>query len=242
MKLSDITSKEFEKKRTGVDIVVIPVGSLEAHGKHLPLGTDIFAPRLICERIEKEMGESVFVAPEIPYGQSDALSVYPGTVTVPSEVMAEYVYFVGKSFYNQGLKKIVLINGHGGNVVALRLAAEKLSRAGAAVVLVNWWMDFMEDILKITKTRGHAGEDETSAMMYYNESLVDMGELYVNNHQSRYRVFFKDSGYVNLKYAVTGDPREASREKGQAIFEMLDEKMKDLIAFMQSEEYLVNDE
>jgi creatinine amidohydrolase len=100
----------------------------------------------------------------------------------------------------------------------------------------------MEDILKITKTRGHAGEDETSAMMYYNESLVDMSDLYKNNHRSKYRVYFKDSGFVDLKYAITGDPAEASRQKGELIFDMLEEKMCELVDFMENETYLVNNE
>lgn len=242
MKLSDITAKKFENEEKNIDIVVLPIGSLEAHGQHLPLGTDIFAPDLICDRIEKRMGGRVWIAPGIPYGQSDSLSVYPGTVTIPSEVMAEYVFYVGKSFYDQGVKKIILMNGHGGNIVSLRLAAEKLSRIGAVAVVVNWWMDYLDDILAITKTRGHAGEDETSAMMYYNEDLVDMSTLHTNLHRSKYRVYFKESGFVDLKHAVTGDPTEASKEKGQKIFDMLEEKMCDLITFMENEEYLVNND
>ncbi len=242
MRLSDITSKKFEDERKNMDIVVIPVGSLEAHGQHLPLGTDIFAPGLICDRIEKRMGDRVWIAPGISYGQSDSLSVYPGTITIPSEVMAEYVFYVGKSFYDQGVKKIILMNGHGGNVVALRLAAEKLSRIGAVAVVVNWWMDYLDDILTITKTRGHAGEDESSAMMYYNEDLVDMSTLFTNLHKSKYRVYFKDAGFVDLKHAITGDPTEASREKGEKIFDMLEGKMCELISFMENEEYLINND
>lgn len=238
MKMINETSEKFSKNLEKSEVVIVPIGSLEAHGKHLPLGTDIFSPRMICERLENTIGEKIWIAPEVPYGQSDYLAVYPGTVTIPSEVMAEYLFHVGKSLFNNGLTKIIFMNGHGGNLVALKLAAEKLARIDATVVIVNWWLDYSKEILDITETQGHAGEDETSAILYYDEKLVEMNNLNINPYKPLYKVYFKERGHVVLKHAITGDPTHASKEKGEKIFDMLEDKLIDLIKYLSNEEYL----
>lgn len=238
MKMIDVTSRKFGDDSNKVNIVIVPIGSLEAHGMHLPLGTDIFSPRVICEKLEKKIGDKIWIAPEIPYGQSDYLAVYPGTITIPSDVMAEYVYHVGKSLYDNGLTKIIFLNGHGGNVIALNLAVEKLVRINATAIVVNWWMDYAKEILEITETQGHAGEDESSVMLYYNEKLVDMNDLNTNLYKPEYRVFFPGRGEVVLKHAITGDPTNATKEKGEKIFDMLENRLVDLVEYLENEEYL----
>lgn len=73
------------------------------------------------------------------------------------------------------------MNGHGGNINALNLASEKLVNLGADVMVINWWLDFSRDILTVTEGQGHAGEDETSAILYYDETLVHMDKAMKNN-------------------------------------------------------------
>ncbi|WP_432664279.1 creatininase family protein [Wukongibacter baidiensis] len=237
MRIEKYTSKDFKDSIDKSNIIIIPIGSLEAHGDHMPLGTDIFAPRMFCEGVEERIGEKVWIAPEIPYGQSNDLSVYPGTVTVPSTVFAEYLFHVGKSFYDNGLIKIVFMNGHGGNITALNLAAEKLAAIGATVIIINWWMDFLEEILKITETRGHGGEDETSAMLYYDEKLVKMDRVKVNRNKPLFRVYFKDRGKILMKHGITGDPTNATKEKGQKIFDVVKKKIVERIELLIEDKY-----
>lgn len=239
MYVVNYTSDDFKKNLDKSDVVIIPIGSVEAHGHHLPLGTDVFAPRLFCERINKKIGDKVWIAPEISYGQSYDLSIYPGTVTMPSEVMAEYVYYVGRSFYDNGLTKIIFLNGHGGNITALGLAAEKLMKLGAAVMIINWWMDFSKEILTITEGQGHAGEDETSAILFYNEELVQMDKTAKNEYRPLHRVYFKERGKTVFKHALTGDGTKASTEKGKKIFELLEDKIIDKVQYMKDQKYLL---
>lgn len=237
MYIVNYTSDDFKEISKEVNTVIIPIGSVEAHGHHLPLGTDIFSPRLFCENIDKTIGNKVWIAPEIPYGQSYDLSIYPGTVTVPSNVMAEYLFYVCKSFYDNGLKNIVFLNGHGGNITALGLAAEKLVPLGAVVLTINWWLDFSADILKITEGQGHGGEDETSAILYYNESLVKMDKACRNDNKMLYPVRFKDRGRIVFENAITGDGTLGTREKGEKIFEVVEKKIVERIELMQQEKY-----
>jgi len=237
MYIIEYTCDDFKMSSENVNTIIIPIGSLEAHGHHLPLGTDIFSPRLFCEKVNEKIGYKIWIAPEIPYGQSYDLSMYPGTVTMPSEVMAEYVYHVGKSFYENGLKNIIFFNGHGGNITALSLAAEKLVPLGAVVMTINWWLDFSSDILTITEGQGHAGEDETSAVLYYKEELVQMDKVMKNPINQVIPVRFKDRGKTIFKDALTGDATLATKEKGEQIFNLLEDKIIDRIEVMQHGKY-----
>ncbi|MGB9780469.1 MAG: creatininase family protein [Caldanaerobacter sp.] len=235
MYIVDYTSDDFQKNLKKSDIVIVPVGSVEAHGQHLPLGTDIFSPRLFCKMIEEKIGDYVWIAPEIPYGQSYDLSVYPGTIHVPSEVLAEYVYAVGKSLYENGLKKLIFLNGHGGNITALNLASEKLVQLGMTVLTINWWLDFSKEILTITEGQGHAGEDETSAILYYDERLVKMEKATKNIKKPIYRVYFKDRGKTLYENAMSGDATLATKEKGEKIFKLVTEKIIEVIMNVKNE-------
>ena len=237
MYIVDYTSDDFKEICNKVNTVIIPIGSVEAHGHHLPLGTDIFSPRLFCKEINEKIGDRIWIAPEIPYGQSYDLSIYPGTVTVPSQVMAEYLFYVCKSFYNNGLKNIVFLNGHGGNITALSLAAEKLVDLGAVVMTINWWLDFSEDILTVTEGQGHGGEDETSAVLYYNEKLVQMEKATKNFNKQLYPVKFKDRGKTIFRDAITGDATLATKEKGEKIFNLLESRIIDRVNLMEKGKY-----
>lgn len=237
MYVVNFTSDDFNKSLAKSDIVVVPIGSVEAHGHHLPLGTDIFSPRLFCEKIENKIGDQVWIAPEVPYGQSYDLTVYPGTINIPSEVFGEYCYWIGKGFYENGMKKLIFLNGHGGNIVGLGLAAEKLAKIGLDVMIINWWLDFSKEILTITEGQGHGGEDETSAILYYDETLVQMDKATKNSNRPLLRIRFKDSAKVFYKDALSGDATLASKEKGEKIFELITEKIIEVIQIVKSGVY-----
>lgn len=143
----------------------------------------------------------------------------------------------GKSFYENGLKNIIFLNGHGGNITALSLAAEKLVPLGAAVMTINWWLDFSGDILTITEGQGHAGEDETSAILYYNYELVQMDKAMKNPNKQIIPVRFADRGKTIFENALSGDATLATVEKGKRIFELLEEKIIERIKIMQQDMY-----
>lgn len=241
MYLVNYTSDSFNENLYKSDLVIIPVGSVEAHGHHLPLGTDIFSPRLFCKMIEERISSEVWIAPEIPYGQSFDLSLYPGTINIPSEVFSQYVYHIGKSMYENGLKKLVLLNGHGGNVNGLNLACEKLMMLGMEALIINWWLDYSKEILTVTGGQGHAGEDETSAVLYYDEKLVNMKKASKNNRKPVLKVYFKDRGMEFMKDAMTGDAYPATREKGEKIFDLLTGKIIDTIHCFRSGVYFTTE-
>ena len=238
MYLKNCTSDDFAKLTREIDTVIIPVGSVEAHGHHCPLGTDIFSPKVLCKKINEKIGDQVWIAPGIHYGVSFELAAYPGNVTMPSDVMAEYAFWIGKSFKKTGVKNIVFLNGHGGNMTALDLAAEKIvNGCGATVLNVSWWLDFSKDILTICSSQGHAGEDETSCMLAYDETLVQMEKATKNLKKETCKVQYPERGEQFFTDAITGDGTLASKEKGEKVFEIVSDGIIEKIKLLKQRKF-----
>jgi creatinine amidohydrolase len=151
--------KVFEEN----NMAILPVGSTEQHGPHNPLGTD----HIIAAKMAFEVGErtGILVLPVIPVGVSDHHRQFPGTLWVPPEVFRDYVKAVTLAAASHGVKKFLVINGHGGNTSSLMEIAGKLRREHGVFVAVASAFPPMD---------GHAGEGETSANLYFHGHLVRM--------------------------------------------------------------------
>ena len=233
MRLEELTWPEFNTVKEKVGAVILPVGSVEAHGRHLPLGTDVFAPVEIANRVEKklkEKGVEVLVAPPVWYGHTFTLNVYPGTINVSADALKAYVAEILREFAREGLKRLVLLNGHGGNHSPLLLAAEEVAEEfDVEVWLINWWLDFREEILEVCSSQGHAGEDETSVILAIKPELVKMEEARGKKRTRKVRVIRRDIGFKLFPDGVNADPRKASAEKGEEILDMVSERIARLL-------------
>ncbi|MCY0880832.1 MAG: creatininase family protein, partial [Firmicutes bacterium] len=204
-----MTSKAFQEQVIGkVRTALLPIGTIEAHGQHCPLYADVAAPVELVRRLENANPDRVIALPAIPFGSSWDLQDWPGTLSVSAETLAAYVGEVVQSMARWGIRNVVLMNGHGGNAASLQLAMNHIADAGMRVVLVNWWADYRSDILNITETTGHAGEDETSVMIALDPSGVKMEDATYNPYQPRFR--FKEAAARGklLHNATTGDSRK----------------------------------
>ncbi len=233
MYLADLTSDDYAEALKKADTLIIPVGAVEAHGHHCPLGTDIFCPDVILRRLDELMGDSIFIAPAVPFGVCYDLYAYPGTATVPSDVLGEYLFYAAKCYVDRGIKNIVFMNGHGGNTAAIGLAGEKLvEQAGAVVFNISWWLDYRAEILSVCEGQGHAGEDETSVAMAYCEALVQMDKACVNWKKPLFPVRYPERGRVLYENAISGDATKASKEKGDLIAEKIAAKIASQLKLM----------
>ena len=231
--LDRLSTLKFREHAQLIDTVVLPVGSVEAHGYHCPLGTDNMIPAAILQQVEAMAGKRLFIAPAIPYGHTWELSVYPGTINVSAGAFSGYVSAVGQEFVRWGLKNVVILNGHGGNIGALTTAAEAIAeaagpRGGGRCGAINWWIDFSQEILTVCETQGHAGEDETSVLRAIDDGLVDMKQASNNTYKPVFR--YKETGIGNRLFAMaqTGDARTASAEKGQKILGLVARRVVEL--------------
>lgn len=80
--MANLTMSSFQEISKEIDTVLIPIGMIEAHGPHCSLATDILIPREFCRRLDKVIGDSILIAPEIPYGHSWGLALFPSTIDV----------------------------------------------------------------------------------------------------------------------------------------------------------------
>ena len=220
----------FEKP----DLVIIPIGSIERHGNHLPLGTDTIIAQAVSEMVAEklaEKGKVVALLPPIWYGYTWSLRHMDGTVSVDPKVLASYIEEIVVTLANPRFSRILFINGHGGNKEVLEIAVkEALSRLGPGIRLgfVNWW-DFLskEDYEKLFGTLPmHACEIETSIMMALNEKYVDLEAVEGKVEPSKRKVL-KAVGEVRRTFAFgyLGDPKRADKEKGKLLLERVAERL-----------------
>ena len=139
MRLSKITWPTAERYFKENDMVILPIGSTECHGRHMPLGTDTLIPDKILDLIE-EKNDNILIAPMIPYGACQSLADYPGTINIDSDVLYQYVYQIVDGLYKHGARKILVLNGHGGNIKTIERIGLEFDKKGAMVVMLNWWL------------------------------------------------------------------------------------------------------
>ena len=138
MRIADLNWLQAEEYLTRDDRIVLPLGSTEQHA-YLSLATD----NLLAERVAVEAAEplGVPVLPVLPYGVAPAFVAYPGTVSLPVRTLLTVVRDVLDALYAQGFRRVLVVNGHGGNTPARTVAQEwAAERAGAQAIHHDWWM------------------------------------------------------------------------------------------------------
>jgi len=162
----------------GFKTVLLPVGTIEAHGPHLPLGTDALIPISLAERLAGEI--KALIAPPIYYGVTRSLLAHPGSIRVRPRVFEWLIYDVLRWLSFTGFEVAVILNGHGGSeqMRALRDASFRAWKdCGLKVIIVNWWIlarSLTERVLGVEG--GHGGADETSMIYAIRPDLVNEEE------------------------------------------------------------------
>jgi creatinine amidohydrolase len=175
----DLTMPGLEALRQQTQTVILPVGSLEEHGPHLPLGTDTFHALEVARRVAQL--RPVVVAPPLFYGMCRSTREHPGTVSISGDALRALLLSVGREFCRQGWHNLVFISGHAGgtHISAMVEAGEGLlaELPEVKVAVVNL-LELLREVLSgqpdLVHTRGdsHAGEVETAIMMAAYPHLV----------------------------------------------------------------------
>lgn len=169
MRLARINWKQAEQYFKTHDIAILSVGSIECHGMHNPLGTDTLIPGKILDLMEEKT--DVLICPTLPYGDCDWHLDWPGAVSIGSDLLQETIERICKCLYKWGVRRFLIINGHGGNTHALEKAACHMDQLGAVTVVANWWS--MAGELNPAWKGGHGAGEETAAVLAIDPSLVD---------------------------------------------------------------------
>jgi creatinine amidohydrolase/Fe(II)-dependent formamide hydrolase-like protein len=238
--LTWVDVKEFLSKH---DVAIIPVGSCEQHGPHLPLDTDAYdAFWLSLKAAEK--AQCALVAPPIYYGVSLHHMDFPGTVTLSSNTLEQLAYEAAYSLTKHEFRKILFENGHGGNTHALEAAAQRVkmdTNAFVAIDTVSLIPDFIEKHIE-TLHDAHAGEFETSTTLANRENHVvkeRIKKAEIKLPESKYvKIGLKETGpKVSWSFrtkelsetGVIGDPTKASKEKGELAWKLAIERLAELL-------------
>ena len=234
---ADLTSIELEGIIKNNPVILLPVGQVEEHGPHLPVGCDTF----IGERIAKAVAEKasaefpILVMPAIWTGYSPKkMSKWAGTLRIRTRVVMDLVYDVLSSLCQMGFKRIVLLNIHGQHGGILEVAVREIAdQYNVYCAITNPFVFSVEKFAKIRKSDlggvGHACEWETSLIQYlgYNIDMkkatnVDKmnykSEFYEADGMGKKMVFISLWGIHKSKSGCFGDPTVSSAETGKEIF------------------------
>lgn len=244
--LAELTWPEAKKRFSEVDVALLPVGAIEQHGPHLPLDTDSFDADYFARQVAARCSDpKPIVLPLIPYGVSYHHDEFSGTISVGNETLSRFVYDVGMSAARHGIKKLVIVNGHGGNSPTLNFAAQMINRDAHILVAVDSGetSDVDIDAMIDTPNDVHAGEIETSTTLAIRPHLVQMdkAEKSVPSFSSRYLNFTSQRGISWYAYThrisangTMGDPTKANAEKGKKMWEIMIEHLVNLVEDLKS--------
>jgi creatinine amidohydrolase len=228
-------SFDVKEKIEKSKVAILPIGAVEAHGPHLPLGTDNFLAERLSERVAEKTG--AFVLPTMPYGQVWSLKNFPGSINISNESLISFLYDMGVSLYEQGFRVFVMINGHLGNAVALKEAARKLySQFPDYKILYLFYPGVKKVTEEVREAKSahasyfHACEIETSYMLYLAEEYVDMTKAITDIPNIPMSADATPTPWEEFtSSAVLGDAKIATKEKGEKIIEVAIENMVKLI-------------
>jgi creatinine amidohydrolase len=180
--LADLSWPEIRDVRDGVDLVLIPVGSNEQHGPNLAVKMDIASCAEFCRRASAIMYPRVAVAPAVPWGVSFHHMNFPGTITLSTETFIQVLVEIIASLQHHGFERFLIVNGHGGNIAAMNVAAVRASEeldvgfVGACSYFSFPDRSIAEKYVKSPIT-GHACEVETSRAMELVPEIVKHNTL-----------------------------------------------------------------
>ena len=238
---------------SGNDVALLPVGAVEQHGPHMPMGHDAFAAQNICADAARRAG--VLAYPTLWYGWSHHHMALPGTVTLRPTTLTAIVTDILKSMLYHGFSRAIVVNGHRrANLPPIEIAVNELRhQTGAALAVVDVGIVAFDRVAEIRTSPpggvGHADEMETSHALYMNPDLVHLeyAETRMTNPEPQWltghhtsdpaveapRFYFpktveearKDAGDAGN----TGDPSAATAEKGRAFHEAVVERLVGII-------------
>ncbi|MCL6621345.1 MAG: creatininase family protein [Syntrophobacterales bacterium] len=231
---ADLTMPAWAEWRQKAPTVLLPVGSVEEHGPHLPLGTDAFHALELARRVAER--RPVLVAPPLYYGLCRSTSEHPGTLSLSSLTLRAVILDLGREFHRQGLRRLLILSGHAGgtHMAMLTDAGEALlgEFPELRVAVVNI-LDLLREVLaarpELVATPGdaHAGEVETALMLACRPELVQGRAPAERPAFPRY-LLVRDKRRF-WPGGVWGDPGRATPEQGEALLEAETQRLCEVI-------------
>jgi len=237
----EMTWPEIEAYLKTVDTAILPCGAIEQHGPHLPVDVDYFDAKYMASKVAEACEDpKPLVLPPIPYGVSYHHDAFKGTLSVTNDALSRFVYDIGMSLAKNGIKKIIILNGHGDNAPTLTYAAQMINRDAHIFVCVDTGESSDIDLYDLIDTPNdiHAGEIETSTSLAIRPEMVQMDKAI--NETMKFGSKFLDydnarsvNWYVRThkisESGVMGDATKATAEKGKKMWALMIKQMVHLV-------------
>jgi creatinine amidohydrolase len=247
MYLADAAWPEAGETLSDASLALVPVGSTEQHGPHLPLSTD----HVIAQGLAREAADraDLVCTPTVNIGVSPHHRQFPGTLSVDPPAFREYMESLVESLAYQGLDRIVFVNAHGGNVDHLREVGRRVREDRTAYAIEWMWDESIPDLVdELFEHNGpHGGPKETAMVMHLAERLVhedrlaearDGGLMEFDETTGRRfgaRTFY--DSIDNSDNGVFGDQTDATPEKGEELFEAATQQLVRLCEWLADQRF-----
>lgn len=251
---ADLTWPEINEAAVAKKVLLLPIGSTEQHGYHLPLNVDNFLATSVSLEAAKCSPEDMLMMPNIPYGYNEHAMDFPGTIHVHYDHFIEYCLDVCKSVAYYGFERIVIVDGHGSNEHLCEFIARRGNLETDAIFASCMWTNLAKAKFEEIRDSGfggaaHAGELETSVYLYLDESKVDMSKATdhyggaaggdIKSGIAKFTAVDLTKGWGPMKVinwtssasptGVSGAATMATKEKGKEIFNAAVENLVEFV-------------
>jgi creatinine amidohydrolase len=227
-----LTWPEMNDAIAAQKLVILPTGSTEQHGRHLPIDVDVLLCESVCLEVGRRIPDKVLVLPPISYGLNLHHIDFPGTIHIEPEVFIAFCLNITKSVAYHGFQKILIVNGHGSNGPLVDLVARKTVLATQSLCFAtSYHLFLLEAFQKVRDSAviAHADEFETSLYLHLAPDRVQMdkavkdddrmGKFVSSDSTGNYFVRFNDYWGRWTRTGVHGDATKGTAEKGRIIFD-----------------------
>ena len=241
VKLEELNEHSFQE--AAIDKLILAIGSLECHGEHLPFGCDSLVSYDIAHTVASRLDNTV-VAPPLWFGMSGHYRHKPMCISISDETLIRVIREMLESAIHWGINKVVVINGHDGNIAAIDIAARQVKVDHPEfnlAVLDAWWITagnlLPADTFEVWNGLGHGGEGETSIGLAMFPHLCDMKRArgMVPDMDSNVKLIWNFSELTDL--GASGAPEKATAEKGQQMKTVLVDYIVDFVNRMDAQNW-----
>jgi len=236
VKLEEYNEVTFQE--AGFDKAILAIGSCECHGGHLPFGTDTFVSYDIAVEVAQRL-ENTVVVPPMWYGMSMHYRHKPMCITLSNDTLTRVIKEAVQSLVYWGIRKVLVINGHDGNIPCIEAATRdvKLEFPDMGLAVLDaWWMTagslLPADTFEGWEGLGHGGEGETSIALAIVPHLVDMSQAkgMIPDMDPHVKLMWNFQELTD--YGASGAPEKGTEEKGQKMKQVLVDYLVDFIQRM----------
>ncbi len=238
MRFWELTAPLLKQVSRNETVVVVPLAACEQHSRHLPTFTDTILATAVAEGVEQRLAKNVLLLPTLWFGASHHHLPFGGTLSAPAELLVDMICGIVTSLLDDGYLRILLLNGHGGNIDTMHVALRRLQPRYPRCILsgASYWEMAEKELAALAegprKVMGHACEFETSMIMALRPELVRTAEIKddpPNDDPALRGLYLMEDFKLRTDHGAVGYPERATATKGQAMLAAAIERVSEVV-------------